>query len=90
MSTEWEQIRTTKFSSESGPPDWPSEVRPVSIDGLALIGINPATNDLYWDGRQVEMRKRLETYERVLATIGAISAVALAVVEIGRAASVWP
>jgi len=45
-----------------GPPRWPSGVEPISLEDLGRIGIN-ARNELFWDGRHVEIRRRL-TFSR--------------------------
>jgi hypothetical protein len=43
------------------PAEWPDSVRPISIEGVSLLGIDPATNQLYWDGEQVVLRDRVVT-----------------------------
>lgn len=43
-------------STESTPTGWPNGVRPISLDGLAHIGVGP-DGDLYWDGKPVVVRK---------------------------------
>ena len=56
------------------PPEWPDGVRPISIEGVSLFGINPETNKLYWDGKEVVVRDRvrLGNLERILAVFVAI------------------
>jgi hypothetical protein len=54
------------------PPEWPPGVRPVSMEGVSLLGIDPATNRLYWDGKQVVLRERVVTlggFERFLVAL---------------------
>lgn len=58
------------------PSHWPREVRIVSLKAMALLGHDPRTNQLYWDGQPLVTEKRFATFERVLAGIGlAIAAV---------------
>jgi hypothetical protein len=55
------------------PPTWPSGVRPISQEGLALLGIDPATDRLFWDGKQVVVRSRvrLTWWQDFLAALAA-------------------
>lgn len=82
---DWDQIRANRFAVESPPADWPSGVRPISIKGLALIGVHPAINQLYWDGQALVTERRLATFERVLASAATGSALLVALVEVLRA-----
>src|ERR1700750_1608781 len=41
MPIDYAKIRKDKWAPEGGPPDWPNGVRPISMDGLTLIGIGP-------------------------------------------------
>lgn len=52
------------------PPGWPSGVRPISADGLDLIGVDGA-GMLYWDGKPVEVRRRLDLsgWEKAFAIV---------------------
>lgn len=79
----------TKVHSDSTPPKgWPQNVRIISLEGLGRIGIDPKTNELYWDGQRIVTEKRLASYERWLATLATGSAVVVAVVEMLRAGGV--
>ena len=40
------------------PPRWPHGVEPISLEDLGRLGIN-AHQELFWDGRHVEIRRRL-------------------------------
>jgi len=66
-------------SNESTPPGWPNGVRPISLDGLAHIGVGP-DGDLHWDGKPVVVRKgiTLTTFQNVGATIVGLSTVVAA------------
>ncbi len=66
-------------SNESTPTGWPNGVRPISLDGLAHIGVGP-DGDLHWDGKPVVIRKgiALTTFQNVGAAIVGLSAVVAA------------
>ncbi|MDR9783458.1 hypothetical protein [Rhizobium redzepovicii] len=77
---DWEQIRRSKFASVNVPPEWPADVNPVSLNGVSLLGID-ANNNLYWDGKRLQLATRLGTVERVLAVLVSIGTVSSAVIE---------
>jgi hypothetical protein len=35
------------------PAEWPPNVRPIPTEGVSLFGIDPATNQLYWDASKL-------------------------------------
>ena len=39
-------------------PKWPKGVEPIGLEDLNRLGISP-TNELFWDGRRVEVRRPL-------------------------------
>lgn len=41
------------------PTGWPEEVRPISVEGMGLMGVD-GQGMLYWDGKPVEVRRRLD------------------------------
>ena len=51
MAKTWQEIRAVRYSPMTPPPEWPDGVRPISIEGVSLFGINPETNKLYWTVR---------------------------------------
>src|ERR1700761_3981511 len=55
---------------------WPPDVSPIGIEDLARLGLNPA-NQLFWDGRRVEIRSRvnLTRPQKTLAVLVSIFAV---------------
>jgi hypothetical protein len=59
MAKTWDDIRSFRYSTMDPPPDWPSHVRPISQEGLGLLGIDPSTNRLFWDGKEVVLRNRV-------------------------------
>lgn len=83
---DWEKIRQDRYSMESPPPEWPSGVKPISLSGLTLLGVDPRTNRLYWDGHAIVTEKRLSDYERRLALAVTLATVVMALIEVGRAA----
>lgn len=89
QATDWQEMRRTAFADEAGPPDWGTDIRPMSWNGVGLFGVHRRTGDLHWDGKQVETTKRLATFERVLATIGAIGALLAGIHPFGASMGIW-
>ena len=87
MPIDWHHIRTHRYSPMTPPPDWPSAVRPLSIEGVSLLGIDPATNKLYWDGKQIAVRDRvrLGLWELILVILIAVGTFGSFIVELGNA-----
>jgi hypothetical protein len=56
MTKTWDDIRSFTYSTMDPPPNWPSGVRPISQEGMALIGIDPTTNKLFWDGKEIVLQ----------------------------------
>jgi hypothetical protein len=76
MAKTWDEIRAVRYSPLTPPPEWPSNVRPISIEGVSLLGIDPATNHLYWDGKEVVLRDRVVTlggFERFLVGLALLA-----------------
>jgi hypothetical protein len=59
MAKTWEDIRSFRYSTMDPPQDWPSGVQPISQEGLGLLGIDPGSNKLYWDGKELLVRDRI-------------------------------
>ena len=72
------------------PPGWPPEVRPITVEQMARLGIGDAP-ELFWDGRRVEVRRRLVRtgLQQTVARVVSAAAVAGAGVAggVGAAAS---
>ncbi|TPN57578.1 hypothetical protein FJ976_02770 [Mesorhizobium sp. B1-1-9] len=85
---EWEKVRKHRYSDSDTPPEWPAEVRAISIDGVSLFGVHQSSGELYWDGHAVVTEKRLANYERRLALAVTLATVVMAVVEVLRAIGV--
>ena len=81
---DWAKVRATRFAPFVTPEDWPRTVRPISMNGLGLLGVDERNGDLYWDGTKVETTKRLATFERTLAILATAATVAVAAVEVAR------
>ncbi|MBV9654259.1 MAG: hypothetical protein JOZ42_06815 [Acetobacteraceae bacterium] len=62
--------------SGTAPPGWPPHVRPIDIEDLGRVGIS-ADNELFWDGRRVEVRRRLSLtkIEKAIALLVSLCAV---------------
>lgn len=76
---EWaEKVREIPIQ-KSNPKEWPTHVRPISIDDEGL-GID-REGVLYWNGKPVMIRRQLELrwYELILATVIAVATVVQAV-----------
>jgi hypothetical protein len=56
--------------------DWPPEVERISLEDLGRLGIN-AQQELFWDGRRVEIRRRLTFtgFQKFVAFVVTICAV---------------
>jgi hypothetical protein len=57
-------------------PEWPERVKGISLDGGSLFGIDDE-NQLYWDGRPIEMRRPLVlTFgQKLMAAITALAVI---------------
>lgn len=44
------------------------------MNGLALLGVDRKTSELYWDGQKLITEKRFATQERVIAWLGLLLA----------------
>jgi hypothetical protein len=85
---DWDQVRAMKFSTETPPADWDRDVTPISMKGLALLGLHRRTHRLHFDGIELVTKYSLERFERTALAIGTASAAVIALIEIGRAV-VW-
>ena len=80
--TNWNAVRKTRFADSGTPPEWPTTVKSISMDGLSLVGVDERTNELYWDGQKLVTERRFSAFERTLAVI------ALVITTIGVGAAV--
>ena len=58
MADEYEKYRENARITRPGPPSWPTGVRSITLEGLALMGIG-SDNKLYWDGQQLEVSRKV-------------------------------
>jgi hypothetical protein len=89
---DWSNIRAKRLSPER-PPEWPTDVKAISIEGLSLFGIEPSTNKLFWDGREIVLRDRVVTLgglERFLIALAAVGTFGMFIVELGNVLNWWP
>lgn len=73
MELDWEAIRKDVRSRTAGPAGWPAGVKPITMDGLSLIGIDER-NRLYWDGKRIATALKLNRLELLLLSVAAIGA----------------
>ena len=45
--------------NEIHPGRWPPDVTPIGIEDLDKLGLNPR-NQLFWNGKRIEVRNRLD------------------------------
>jgi hypothetical protein len=55
---DWKRVRNHRWADTSGPPEWPTGVRPISMEGASLLGIDP-NNRLYWDGEPLVIERQI-------------------------------
>ena len=62
--------------NETTPAGWPPGVTPIGIKDLDKLGLN-ARNQLFWDGKRIEVRNRLDLtrYQKVVAVAVSVFAV---------------
>jgi hypothetical protein len=88
----WEDIRSFRYSTMDPPPDWPSGVRPISQEGLGLLGIDPGNNKLYWDGKELLVRDRivhLGKIELAIAFMAAVGMLGSFILQLGTIRGWW-
>jgi hypothetical protein len=58
------------------PTAWPPDVDPISLEDLGRLGIN-SRQELFWDGRHVEIRRRLTltVFQKFIAVVVTICAI---------------
>ena len=58
------------------PPSGVDHVEPIGLEDLARLGIN-SSSELFWDGRRVEIRRRLDFtgFQKLIAGVVTIVAV---------------
>lgn len=73
MPIDWDRIRQTALTSVTPPSNWPAGVRPISQDGLALLGVGE-DGALYLDGQRLALSREIKfsSAERWIAGIAAL------------------
>jgi hypothetical protein len=61
-------MQDTSYIPIDGPKHWPSHVRPISVEGLGHLGVDPSNGDLYFDGTRLGTDLRLLTHVRLVAS----------------------
>jgi hypothetical protein len=58
------------------PESWPPGITPISVEELGKLGLNDK-NQLFWDGKRIEVRNRLDLtrLQKLFAIIVSIFAV---------------
>lgn len=58
------------------PDEWPASVSPIGVEDLGRLGIDPG-NQLFWDGKRIEVRNRLDLtrVQKVFAVVFSVFAV---------------
>ncbi len=77
---DWNAIRRLADTRGPTPPEWPKRVRPLSLDGLQLLGIDDS-RQLFWDGERVQVERRfvLTFWQKagaIVVVLGALGALA--------------
>lgn len=70
---DWADIRRNANSGVQPPEDWPPGVKPISMAGASLFGID-GRDRLYWDGRPLAYKVKLSAFQNFLVIIGALGA----------------
>jgi hypothetical protein len=60
LATDWDQVRRN-FAAAGGdkPADWPSHVKPMTMQALWLLGVDDQ-RQLYGDGGRIEVKHRFK------------------------------
>ncbi|MDT8333215.1 hypothetical protein RQ831_19360 [Roseomonas gilardii] len=61
--------------TEDLPAHWPKGVRPIDVGELDLLGID-SSNKLYWDGKEINYKLRLNWWQNIIAGLAAIASLA--------------
>jgi hypothetical protein len=93
MAVDWERVRANRYSKEPAHQGWgwPKKIRPISLEGLNLFAIEPDTNKLYWDGKEIVLRDvvRLAWLERVFVGMAGVGTFGYFVLELGKLLKWW-
>ncbi|MFA6020331.1 MAG: hypothetical protein WC722_08730 [Rhodospirillales bacterium] len=90
MDIDWDRIRKHAYADVHGPSDWPQGIKPISLDGTGLFGLD-AKHRLYWDGKLVHVERgiSLTFWQKTGAIIGIAAAVVAALASAVQAYIAW-
>jgi hypothetical protein len=71
----WDHIRRIKWADAKPPIDWDQSLKPISLEGLSLLAMDPKGN-LYWDGERLATTLKLTPLQKIGAAIVSIVAIA--------------
>ena len=77
-------------STSARPTDWPEGVHPISVDGLAHIGVGD-DGTLYWDGKPIQVARRfsLTWWQKIGAVLTVLAALAGGAGTVASAIAEW-
>jgi hypothetical protein len=92
MTINWTSTRQHRFAPDSPPPTWPRDVLPISTEGLVLFGIQEGTGELYWDGKPVQLQRKIRRggLERIVIGVAALATIVLTSIEVFRTPTLIP
>ena len=83
---DWDSIRSGSYAA-GRPPEWPVNVRAMSSKGRLLLGVDPATGKLYWDGKEVPPRFHLGSRAAFFLMLNAVSTFGIFIIFCSTASS---
>jgi hypothetical protein len=93
VTVDWERFKANRYSDERPPQGWgwPENIRPISTAGLSLFAVEPDTNKLYWNGKEIVLRDavRLEWPERLFTFLIAVGTFGYFILEVGKVLKWW-
>jgi hypothetical protein len=84
-------LQTIELGEKADKSHWPKGVRPITIDQMDKLGVDPDSGALYWDRKEVVTRSvvRLGRTELWFAGIATFSTLGMLLLAIGGAAGWW-
>ncbi|MDX3926544.1 MAG: hypothetical protein QHC90_12180 [Shinella sp.] len=80
---DWDKIREAHAANADTPAHWPKGVKPISSEGLSLLGIDQ-DNFLHWDGKRLKKEVHLSWVAKSVGWLVAGSTISMAVVDLLR------
>lgn len=69
---DWNSARQQPFADVDTPDDWPKDVKPMSWQGMNLLGAD-GKGGLYWDGKKLRSEVKLGWFANLVGALIAIS-----------------